>query len=67
MTEAATIQGLPGRHSATYAEDAWIRLGLHRTAEGLAGPVPPPEPARLVAACVRAARHEDLVEGVLRG
>lgn len=56
---------------APYADDLVAqgaeRLGLPRSAEGLAGLVPRKDLPRLVAGCVRAARDDDVVEDVRRG
>jgi endonuclease III len=49
------------------AADGAERLGLPRSAQRLADLVPPADLPRLVAACVRAARHGDVVEDVRRG
>ena len=49
------------------AADGAEMLGVPRSAERLAAPVSRPDLPRLVAACVRAARHHDVVEDVRRG
>ncbi|MET1058335.1 MAG: endonuclease [Nocardioides sp.] len=47
------------------AADGAERLGLPRSPERLAGLVPPLDLPRLVAACVRAARRDDVVDDVV--
>lgn len=49
------------------AADGAERLGLPRSADRLAALVPPADLPRLIAACVRAARDDAVVEDVRRG
>lgn len=49
------------------AADGAERLGLPRSADRLAGLVTADDLPRLVAGCVRAARHDDVVEDMRRG